>query len=42
LSQALLRISDYRFGHRIESRAEAARRLLMKGLEAEAAKTEAA
>lgn len=29
------RIDDFRFGHRIGSRSEATRRLLIKGLEAE-------
>ena len=36
------RIDDFRFGHRIGSRSEATRRLLIKALEAEAKQGEAA
>lgn len=36
------RIDDFRFGRRIASRSEATRRLLIKGLEAEAKQVEAA
>ena len=36
------RIDDFRFGHRIGSRSEATRRLLIKALEAEAKEGEAA
>lgn len=35
-------INDFRFGNRIESRAEAARRLLISGLKAENEKAEVA
>ncbi len=36
------RINDYRFDNRIESRSEAARRLLLSGLKAENEKADAA